>query len=93
MTALTLFMTLNAHAAPGAQLRIKNDTIGFIKVTINEVEVGLLTPMVEGVLNNVKPGQYDVTFEMANKFRTTYRLSTVPGPPPAPPAEPAAASE
>lgn len=68
------------EAATGSQLRIMNDTIGFIKVTVNGVEVGVLTPMIEGVLNDVAPGAYEVTIEMANKLRTTYRLSTTAAP-------------
>lgn len=75
------------EAQANAQLRILNDSIGFIKVTVNGTEVGVLTPMVEGVLNNVKPGQYEVVFEMPNGLRTTYRLSTSAAPPPKPTAE------
>ena len=67
-------------AQANAQLRIVNDTIGFLVVTVNGVEVGVITAMVEGVLNGVKPGQYEVTVEMPNKLRTTYRLSTTAGP-------------
>jgi hypothetical protein len=63
-----------------AQLRIMNDTIGFLIVTVNGVEVGVLTPMIEGVINGVKPGQYEVVIEMPNKLRTTYRLSTTAAP-------------
>ncbi len=76
-----------AEAPASAQLRIMNDTIGWVMVTVNGVEVGMITPMVEGVLNNVKPGQYEVVIEMANKLRTTYRLSTTAAPPPKPAAE------
>ncbi len=65
-------------AERNAELHIYNDTIGWIKVSVNGQEIGILTPMVEGVISNIKAGQYDVTFEMANKFKTTYRLSTVP---------------
>ncbi len=75
------------EAAVGTQLRIMNDTIGTLEVTVNGVEVGRLTPMIEGVLNNVKPGHYEVTIQMPNGMRTTYRLSTTA----APAVEPAAA--
>ena len=75
-----------ADAQAGSQLRILNDTIGFVVVTVNGVEVGVLTPMIEGVLNDVKPGQYEVTIEMANKLRTTYRLSSSAAPAPEPAA-------
>ena len=84
--------TIDGEAPAHSQLRIKNDTIGFLVVTVNGVEVGVLTPMVEGVLNNVPAGQYEVIFEMPNKLRTTYTLSTTaaPAPAPAPAATPAA---
>jgi hypothetical protein len=75
-----------ADAQAASQLRIANDTIGFVVVTVNGVEVGVLTPQIEGVLNGVKPGQYEVTIEMANKLRTTYRLSTTAAPAPQPAA-------
>jgi hypothetical protein len=75
-----------ADAQAASQLRIHNDTIGFVVVTVNGVEVGVLTPHIEGVLNGVKPGQYEVTIEMANKLRTTYRLSTSAAPEPQPAA-------
>ncbi len=71
---------LEGEAQEKAQLRIMNDTIGFLIVTINGVEVGVLTPMIEGVLNDIKPGTYEVTIEMPNKMRTTYKLSTTPAP-------------
>jgi len=83
---LTPVAPLGGPEAPvNADLHIKNDTIGWVKVTVNGVEVGILSPLVEGVLHDVKPGQYDVTVEMANKLRTSYRISTVAAPPPAPP--------
>jgi hypothetical protein len=63
------------------ELHIRNDTIGWVKVEVNGTEIGILTPTVEGVLHNVAPGQYDVTIEMANKLRTTYRVSTRPAEP------------
>ncbi len=72
------------EAQANAQLHITNDSIGFIKVTVNGTEVGVLTPMVEGVLNNVKPGQYEVIYEMPNGLRTTYKLSTTAAAPPKP---------
>lgn len=75
------------EAQTKAELRIMNDTIGWVMVTINDVEVGMLTPMVEGVLKGVKPGQYEVVIEMANKLRTTYRLSTTAAQAPKPAAE------
>ncbi|MFH1470036.1 MAG: hypothetical protein ABIO70_36970 [Pseudomonadota bacterium] len=71
-------------ATASADLRIKNDTLGWIKVEVNGTEIGILTPTVDGVLHDVKPGQYDVTIEMANKLRTTYRISTIPAASPAP---------
>ncbi len=75
---------LEGEAAGPHVLRIMNDTIGFLIVTVNGVEVGVLTPMIEGVLHGVPAGQYEVTIEMPNKLRTTYKLSTTPAPEPAP---------
>jgi hypothetical protein len=65
------------EAQANAQLHIMNDSIGFIKVTVNGTEVGVLTHMVEG-------GQYEVMYEMPNGFRTTYKLSTTAAAPPKP---------
>ncbi|MBN1334372.1 MAG: hypothetical protein JXB39_00265, partial [Deltaproteobacteria bacterium] len=61
-----------------------NDTIGFVKVTVNGVDVGMLKPMMTGVISGVKPGVYDVTITMANQFQETRRLATVATPPPRP---------
>ncbi len=76
------------HVGPTADLRIPNETLGWVTVTVNGVQVGMLKPMMTGVISGVKPGQYDVTLTMANRFEETRRLTTVATPPPKPEVAP-----
>jgi hypothetical protein len=71
---------LEGEAQPKSELHLMNDTIGFIKVSINGVEVGVITPLVEGVVHGLPAGQYEVVYEMPNGFRTTYKLATTSAP-------------
>lgn len=69
-------------------LVVRNDTIGFIYLQVNGTEVGVLTPMMTGILHDLPAGQYDVALRMANGFVETRRVSTTA---PAQQAEPPAA--
>jgi len=63
-------------AAPGI-LPIRNLSSSWAEVTVGNTKVGVIGPLTNGVINNVAPGYYKVTFLLQNGFTQTIEVATL----------------